>query len=1256
MSVGSIMAGAAYVRLSADDARLAQGLANAKTKMAQFAASVNAWSNKMSMVGLAAAYPVAMVTKSYADFDDKMRMVQAVTGATGKAYEKLTEQSKRLGRETSFTASQVAEGMLSLGRMGLNPKEIEAAIKPMMNLARVTDTDLGEAAMIAANNLRVFNLEAGQMSYVSDILSVTANSSAQTLTDLGEALKMAGPHAYRAGADLKETAACLGILANMGIRGSLAGTALGKSYKRLADPKIIEYLKQYGVETLNADGSMRRMRDTLVDIAKAMKNMTNAEQIMFAEKVFDARGSLGGGTLSVNTDAIDVLMDKLNNSNGAAENAANTMEEGLGGSLRRIASAAEGVGIALGEAFAFSFLPVIESAAEFCLWLREIIGANAELVGGLAQFAAATVSFGILIKAATAVYSAVAGILAPIKAVILYLDKVVSGSAAAAQAQAAASAAAAAQAAQQEKLKELAQTRSDAIRIASEKRRNMVALQGVAAEAQATVAAEAKKLAATKARVAQEAALNSAAKKAYIAQNGSAAGFRQLETYAAAKAALKQQETALAASVAAQKQAVAAANAARTATLQAAAAAKTASVAYYAEANVANFSSRRTIVYGATLGKLNTVKLFSAALSKKHAATVLAASISEMVAAKRAAGASAMRTAGYYAEAVGAKIAAAATLLLSKALAVISAHPVMFALIALCAAFLAVKAAIDASADAAEAECSIAEDRAQAAADERQKLEEQIQKEKEQVKTLENLNKQEQLSQEQMLQAQTIVESLTDKYGDLGLEYDKTTGKVNGLRDATEKLNAEQQKQLRSSLENEAQEAKKLFEAKLSGMIPFHGLPSLLPSAKDDVMLEMGFKKESGDFYFSKSWTPDLEDLNSALLMAEKNNLAEYAKRIREIIDALNNYEAKMKEIQNLDKKITVEVEFKKENPPEFNYSADGKTYIGESGLEEAERDLDKLKAELHGREMSRLEEELRMIDKKEKKYQDMLYEAYFSAHKNYKFHIEWLFDYAKGYGVDAKDFRSFHSKMVRHKEELEAEGLELDEDDKKYFEMYEKMEKFADMQDRLSADLQALREKGTTAREKAREAERERNRPYTDFLSDQEKEDQKKLQEQSFKSMLDEGKFQEAEAAAAALFDMQKAALDAAKKKYEELLKKAQEAGSDGGTGISTAEGAELKSVQDDIKNAKAEMDRAQKKIDEARAAAESAAKTETRTKENLVASWSLADLYGKLNIPAMDRAADAAERSLEEQKKMNDLLDDIRRNSSDDTGLAWA
>ena len=155
---------------------------------------------------------------------------------------------------------------------------------------------------------------------------------------------------------------------------------------------------------------------------------------------------------------------------------------------------------------------------------------------------------------------------------------------------------------------------------------------------------------------------------------------------------------------------------------------------------------------------------------------------------------------------------------------------------------------------------------------------------------------------------------------------------------------------------------------------------------------------------------------------------------------------------------------------------------------------------------------------------------------------------------------------------------------------------------------------------------------------------------------MLDEGKFQEAETAAAALFDMQKAALDAAKKKYEELLKKAQEAGSDGGTGISTAEGAELKSVQDDIKNAKAEMDRAQKKIDEARAAAESAAKTETRTKENLVASWSLADLYGKLNIPAMDRAADAAERSLEEQKKMNDLLDDIRRNSSDDTGLAWA
>lgn len=233
---GAIVAGMAFVKLTLDDAQLQQGVKAAQGRIKSLVASAKTFGTQMATIAPLFSAPFVMAAKAFAEFDDKMRLTAAVTGATASEFAALTEQAKKLGRETSFTASQVAEGMTSLGRMGFNPAEIQQAIQMMMNLSKATGTDLATASEIAGNNLRVFKMETSQASEVADILTVTANSSAQTLTDLGEALKMAGPHAARAGANLKETAAMLGVLANMGIRGSLAGTALGKSFKRMATP------------------------------------------------------------------------------------------------------------------------------------------------------------------------------------------------------------------------------------------------------------------------------------------------------------------------------------------------------------------------------------------------------------------------------------------------------------------------------------------------------------------------------------------------------------------------------------------------------------------------------------------------------------------------------------------------------------------------------------------------------------------------------------------------------------------------------------------------------------------------------------------------------------------------------------------------------------------------------------------------------------------------------------------------------------
>ena len=205
MSVSSIVAGEAYVRILAETSGLNKGLSKAQAALQKFASS-------SAMLMSQFDRPFQLLKSSFfvfQEFDDKMRLVKAVTGAVGTEFDMLTAKAKKLGRETRFTAGQVSEGMISLGRMGFSSKEIDASIASVMNLSTATGTELATASEIAANNMRVFGMRAEEMTDAADILTVTANGSAQNLVDLGEALKMAGPHAKNAGSDLKETcAAC----------------------------------------------------------------------------------------------------------------------------------------------------------------------------------------------------------------------------------------------------------------------------------------------------------------------------------------------------------------------------------------------------------------------------------------------------------------------------------------------------------------------------------------------------------------------------------------------------------------------------------------------------------------------------------------------------------------------------------------------------------------------------------------------------------------------------------------------------------------------------------------------------------------------------------------------------------------------------------------------------------------------------------------------------------------------------------------
>jgi|GEM_PF-1438732 len=411
---GTIRAGAAYVEVTAQTSKLQRGLANAQAQLQQFGRSCTAIGKDMLMLSGAFAVPMAMAVKGFAEFDDQMRLVKAVTKSTKQEFESLTQVAAKLGRETSFTAKQVADGMVSLGRMGFSPKEIEQAIHPTLDLARATGTDLGEAANIAANSMRIFGIEASKMSDVADILTATANGSAQTLTDLFEALKMAGPQAKAAGENITDTSAAIGVLANLGIKGSLAGTALRKSFSQFAKTKVQDKLKAVGISTVDANGNLRKMAEIIADIGRVMATMPSAEKLAFAEDIFDIRGSLAGLSLGGNVKELDAFIERLYDVKGTARTTAQEMDDGLGGSFRKLMSAVEGAMNAIGKALEGTLKPFVDKVTTATLAVIKWIEANSGLVtafaatiAGTAALGAALIVIGVAAKGAAAGFAVI---------------------------------------------------------------------------------------------------------------------------------------------------------------------------------------------------------------------------------------------------------------------------------------------------------------------------------------------------------------------------------------------------------------------------------------------------------------------------------------------------------------------------------------------------------------------------------------------------------------------------------------------------------------------------------------------------------------------------------------------------------------------------------------------------------------------------------------------------------------------------------
>ncbi len=348
----------------------------------------------MLAVGVAIAAPLASGVKVFAEYEQNMATVKAVSGATAEEFAALDEVAKRMGRTTVFTARQSAEALTFMSMAGMEARQSVEALPHVLNLAAAGQIELGNAADIVTNIMAGYGLQTDQLGMAVDVLTVGFTSANTNLQQLGEAFAYAGPVAAAAGIDFNETAAALSLMGNAGFQSTLAGTALRGAITRMLNPtgQAKEVLDRLGITVLDAEGNMRPLIDIVRELEEGGLTAGDA-MTLFGQRAGPAMLAL----ISQGSNALEELRNDMQHAGGTAHRIADTQLDTFQGSLTLLKSAVEGLQLAIGAVltpslrdFVDLITPIIQGIVE---WAEE----NPELRDGLVKLAGAVALLAIAV-------------------------------------------------------------------------------------------------------------------------------------------------------------------------------------------------------------------------------------------------------------------------------------------------------------------------------------------------------------------------------------------------------------------------------------------------------------------------------------------------------------------------------------------------------------------------------------------------------------------------------------------------------------------------------------------------------------------------------------------------------------------------------------------------------------------------------------------------------------------------------------------
>lgn len=371
----ALQVGELYASFGIDTSGVDKALANIEKKFSSMGRSL-----AISGTAMTAAVTTPLVKigkdifKTGTDFGQAMSRVFATAGldkaiATDvQAMEALRAKALEMGSTTKFTSSEAAEGLNYMAMAGWETQQMLDGLPAIMNLAAASGEDLGSVSDIVTDALTAFGLKAKDAEHFADVLAKASSSANTNVGLMGNTFKYVAPLAGAMGYSIDDMAVAIGLMANAGIKGEMAGTQLRNVITGLVKPtkEQAKAMKKYGVSLKRQDGTMKSFAEVVDNLRTSMSGLDEEEKAMVASIFGGARGMSGLLAIANATaEDVDKLTESIQNCSGAAENMAKTALDNAAGDIVYFKSAVDGAKISLWNLVEGPFRSIVQQATSY---------------------------------------------------------------------------------------------------------------------------------------------------------------------------------------------------------------------------------------------------------------------------------------------------------------------------------------------------------------------------------------------------------------------------------------------------------------------------------------------------------------------------------------------------------------------------------------------------------------------------------------------------------------------------------------------------------------------------------------------------------------------------------------------------------------------------------------------------------------------------------------------------------------------------